>query len=518
MIIEMHTHTAEHSACSSISALDLVRRALAKELQGIVLTDHHYLWTPEEIAQLRERARLPEYFLVLAGQEVRTADFGDVLVYGAQRTLEAGTTLARIRGEWPRAALVWAHPYRKQNQPGPQELCDPLFDGVEIFNSNHSAAENTRALRDWHRYKFTAIGGTDTHSGSYVGTYTTIFDHPFGTIEELAEEIRQGRCRPFFKEIPKSGSQIQVTELTIGTKGLDDRREKIIVKTHNNPAKWKTAERAYHLIEEIAAQGFSGGLFRVPRPLGCDMHSHTLIEEGVRGKSLFEKLLRADVQSAREYMRLAARWLAKLHNARLRISPAEEYFPREEKRLAHYLRNFSAVRHRHARRVQEITETVWSMQQRIYGRALATFIQGHGDYHPKNILVGQDNPHDRTTTFVAAIDFDSSLCMPQAFDLGTFVAQYRNQLYSHPQVRKKAPLEVFLDTYRGHAGTQADFSNQVRLFQARTNLSIAAYLFKVRLGDSEDLHRVLVETEQCLAGIAMHQSRFRPPQTSNEAP
>ena len=67
MIFEMHTHTAEHSACSFVSAADLVIHALSKQLQGIVLTDHHYLWTMEEIDQLRIQAGLPDYFLVLPG-------------------------------------------------------------------------------------------------------------------------------------------------------------------------------------------------------------------------------------------------------------------------------------------------------------------------------------------------------------------------------------------------------------------------------------------------------------------
>lgn len=511
MIMEMHAHTAEHSACSFVNAVDLVRKALSKELQGIVLTDHHYLWPDEEIIRLRQQAGLPDYFLIFSAQEVRTADFGDVLVYGADRTLPAGISLERIRREFPRAALVWAHPYRKQSRPRVDQLLHPHLDAVEIFNSNHTVAENTRALRDWHRYKFTAIGGTDTHSESYAGTYPTIFDHPFQSVAELAEEIRRGRCRPFFKEIPRSGTQIQVTELTIGTKGADERREKIIIKTHDNPAKWKTAERAYHIIENIAAHGFTDGPFRVPRPLGFDVESHTLIEEGVRGKSLFDKLLRADQDSAREYLRLAARWLAKLHSARLRVTPAEEYFPREEKRLGRYRKHFVEGRHPHARRVREITDAVMQAQQSFYGSTTANFIQGHGDFHLKNILVGQDHPDNRDTTFVAVIDFDSSLCLPQAFDVGTFVAQYRNQLFSHPEVREKAPLDIFLDTYRGHAGIRdPEFPLQVLLFQARTNLSIAAYLYKVGMGASEDLHRVLVEAEQCLAEVSMRVSHLVP--------
>jgi len=41
----------------------------------------------------------------------------------------------------------------------------------------------------------------------------------------------------------------------------------------------------------------------------------------------------------------------------------------------------------------------------------------------------------------------------------------------------------------------------VELFRARANLSIASFLIRVGMGDSEDLWRVLVEAEQSLSQI-----------------
>ncbi len=504
MIVEMHAHTSEHSTCSHVSAVELVQRALAKELQGIVLTDHHFLWSNAEISELRTRAGLPDYFLIFPAQEVKTSDFGDVLVYAADETIPAGTPLSEIRHRFPDAALVWAHPYRKQKRPGADALLDPLLDAVEIFNANHSVAENTRGLRDWHHLKFTAIGGTDTHALSYTGTYPTIFDHPVQNVRELAEEIRNGRCRPFFKEIPRAGSQIQVTELTIGTKGFDDRREKIIVKSHHHDSKWKSAERSYRIIEQIARNGFSEGRFRVPRPLGSDPESRTLIEEGVRGKSLHDRLVRADAESAKYALRLAAQWLAKLHKCALQVTPPHEFFERETGRVQHYLESFTDIGHPQTRRATEIMDRVLKIENRLYADQEHRLVQGHGDFHLKNIFIGQDNPDDRGTTFVAVIDFDSSYCLPPAFDVGTFLAQYRNQLFHREQVRQKAPEKIFLDTYLAFTGwNNRSFLSEVELFKARTCLSIASYLIKVGMGDSEDLWRVLVDGEQALVNVAM---------------
>jgi predicted metal-dependent phosphoesterase TrpH len=53
MIVEMHCHTAEHSPCSHGAAVDLVRRIYEAGIQVIVLTDHHYRWTEEELADRR---------------------------------------------------------------------------------------------------------------------------------------------------------------------------------------------------------------------------------------------------------------------------------------------------------------------------------------------------------------------------------------------------------------------------------------------------------------------------------
>ncbi len=498
MLMEMHSHTAEHSPCSGVSAVELVRRVFAKGVQGIVLTDHHYLWPVEDLKTLRRNAGVPDYFLILSGQELRSAEIGDVLVFGATVTLPRGTALSEVRRLCPDAALVWAHPYREGRTPLAEELLDPLLDGIEIFNSNHTVRGNTRGLQDWHRHRFTAIAGTDTHGKSYAGTYPTYFDHPVKNIAELAEEIRKGRCRPFFKEIPRSGANTQVTEVTIGTKGMDEERERIVIKSIESRQKWRAAERGYQIMKAVFTHGFDGGLYRVPRPIDEDASAMTLIEQGMRGKSLFDKLLAASVEDGMEYLRLTARWLAKLHNCRLMITSSDEFLERESKRVARYIERFVEVRHPQLRKASEIAEVVLDCEQRLVMEAPA-IVQGHGDFHPKNVFVGQDSQDNRDTLYVAAIDFESSLMLPPAFDVGCFLSQFRNQFFSHEEILRNFPETIFLEAYQDAAGgVGAGFGRQVELFRARTNLSIAAYLIKLGLGDSEDLWRLLVEAERAV--------------------
>lgn len=499
MLIEMHAHSREHSRCSGVAAADLVRQVFSKGLQGIVLTDHHYLWSEEELHSLRLAAAVPDHFLIMTGQEVRTGDVGDVLVYGAGSILERGVSLSGIRERFPDAALVWAHPYRTGRMPPDPSLLLPELDAVEIFSSNHSVRENSRALRDWHRLRFTAIGGTDTHGNGYAGLYPTHFDHPVRTVAELATEIRAGRCRPFLKEIPHSGANSEVTEVTIGTKGADEVRERIIIRTIANPHKWKSADRAFHVMEAIARHGFENGPYRVPIPIDQDHGTMTLIEQGVRGKSLFDMLLSSSRDDDRLYLRMAAHWLARLHSSRLRITPAEEFSAREPERLERYLERFTAIGHRHALRAEEIVRAVQREESRRYRNNPDILVQGHGDFHPKNVIIGRDSQENRDTLFVAAIDFESSLRLPPAFDVGCFLAQFRNQFFPHGEILRDISPEEFLDAYREASGElDDDFQRQVDLFRARANMSIAAYLIKLGLGESEDLWRVLVEAEQSL--------------------
>jgi hypothetical protein len=103
---------------------------------------------------------------------------------------------------------------------------------------------------------------------------------------------------------------------------------------------------------------------------------------------------------------------------------------------------------------------------------------------------------------VAAIDFGSSYSMPPAYDVGTFLAQFRNQFYGNHAVLSKVPEELFLSTYLQQISRpDSDFLLQVELFKARTALSICYHLIMVGMGDTENLWRVLVEAGRNLTHL-----------------
>jgi predicted metal-dependent phosphoesterase TrpH len=98
MIAELHCHTSEHSSCSHVNAVELIKRAFNLEMQAIVITDHHYQWNDIDLKEIKKRAGVDDIFNVLSGQESHTSDYGDILVYGAKKTIEKqNITLKEIR-------------------------------------------------------------------------------------------------------------------------------------------------------------------------------------------------------------------------------------------------------------------------------------------------------------------------------------------------------------------------------------------------------------------------------------
>jgi hypothetical protein len=429
-----------------------------------------------------------------------------VLIYGAKTTIPAmRISLLQIREQDPDAAIIWAHPYRGKAIPDPGKLVDPAIDGVEIFNSNYTVLEAARALQDWHRYKFTATAGTDTHALSYAGSYPTIFDHPFDSIEGMVEEIEAGRCRPYFREIPVASgtSSTQVTEVTLGPEEAKT-AAKIIVKTFEDVKAWSEGERSHHIVEELYRHGFDRGPYRVPRPLDKDPYSLSLIEEHVGGRSLFDDMTQARPAQAIRDLEMAARWLGKLHNARFKITPEEEYLRIEPDRLEYYLKSLIETRNRYLERGREIKDQVLEREIELIRARPEILVQGHGDFHPRNIFINRDEAEG--DEYVTAIDFGSSYQLPRAFDVGTFLAQYVSMFFRAPDVPRHASADIFLRTYLDRSrDLEEDFPAQVSLFKARTCLSILYYLAKVQMGDSEEFWQILVEAERSLASVAARQ-------------
>ena len=179
-----------------MTAAELVVGIHEKGASGLVLTDHHYLWPEEEIKKLRSSLRIPDNFLILAGQEVFTVDFGDILVYGADESITQSISLAALRRMYPSAALVWAHPYRGGQRPSTVELFNANLDAIEILNPRQKDHENAKGMEEWQQWGFVATSGSDIHDKHFAAFCPVLLETRVENINDLASCIKQGLCKP----------------------------------------------------------------------------------------------------------------------------------------------------------------------------------------------------------------------------------------------------------------------------------------------------------------------------------
>src|SRR5262245_41388297 len=113
MKFDLHLHTSRHSPDSNMDPFVMVRRAGEIGLDGVVITEHDWLWTEPELEVLRALA--PPGLVVLAGVEVSARE-GHFLAYGVKNpfAVPRGIGVRQLCDEVHRqgGAVVAAHPFR----------------------------------------------------------------------------------------------------------------------------------------------------------------------------------------------------------------------------------------------------------------------------------------------------------------------------------------------------------------------------------------------------------------------
>ena len=79
--IDLHVHTSNHSFCSIMTAKEAISAAIQHGLDGIVITEHDFLWPERDLDCLRERYH--NRIKLFAGIEISCRE-GHFLVYGLE--------------------------------------------------------------------------------------------------------------------------------------------------------------------------------------------------------------------------------------------------------------------------------------------------------------------------------------------------------------------------------------------------------------------------------------------------
>lgn len=205
MLIDLHLHTYPKSDDSFMGADELIEAAKSNGLDGICLTEHDAFWSQEAIGALSRKHN----FLVLPGCEINT-DAGHLLVFGLKEYVFGFHKPAFLRTalEQNGALAIAAHPYRRRflEDPARQPEAraemlqraggDSMFKfchAIEAVNGRGSSGENcfSRELGEQLGIKMT--GGSDAHKLEQLGTAATRFERPIAGLDDLIQELREGR-------------------------------------------------------------------------------------------------------------------------------------------------------------------------------------------------------------------------------------------------------------------------------------------------------------------------------------
>lgn len=191
MKIDHHVHTSRHSPDSTIDPHELIERARDAGLDGVVITEHDYQWSDEELAELQDAAG---DLVVLSGAEVSTLQ-GHFLVYGLPDLDEAppGIDVEDLIGLVRRhgGAIVAAHPFRwGQDFRGLIREFGPTFDALELVSNNITRETRRLAEALLDEYPMGRTGSSDGHQADVVGCYFTRFPGSIRTMKDFVAALR----------------------------------------------------------------------------------------------------------------------------------------------------------------------------------------------------------------------------------------------------------------------------------------------------------------------------------------
>jgi predicted metal-dependent phosphoesterase TrpH len=216
---ETHTHTAEVSRCSRISAVELVRVYKDLGFSGVCITDHflngnttvpHNLPWDERIELFCRGYRLAYAEGKRIGIDVF---FGweysyrgtDLLTYGLDPewlhahpeimdlTMNQYCDLVREHGGF----IAQAHPFREDFYIDLIRLLPRKVDAVEVINICRSDFENTLADQYADNYNLLKIAGSDNHVG-YLDRFAGLeLPRRAADIHDLIEAVKTGDAKIF---------------------------------------------------------------------------------------------------------------------------------------------------------------------------------------------------------------------------------------------------------------------------------------------------------------------------------
>jgi hypothetical protein len=188
--VDLHMHTDHSSDCVTPVEV-LLATARDRGLGAIAVTDHN-----EISGALEARAKAAEYGVkVIVGEEVKTADQGEVIGLFIEEKIARGMTLQETISEIKRqGGLVYVpHPFdRLHAVPDYPHLLNVLddVDAIEVFNPRVAISSfNEEAVRFAEKYRIVCGAGSDAHVTAGLGS-VRIRMRDFDGPQEFLQSLR----------------------------------------------------------------------------------------------------------------------------------------------------------------------------------------------------------------------------------------------------------------------------------------------------------------------------------------
>ena len=187
--VDLHMHTDHSSDCATPVEV-LLATAKARGLGAIAVTDHN------EVSGALEAQAKAQGIKVIVGEEVKTADQGEVIGLFISELIPRGMTLQETIAEIKRqGGIVYVpHPFDRMHAvPDYEHLTAVLddVDAIEVFNPRVAIQEfNEEAARFAAKYRIPAGAGSDAHVAQGLGSVRIRmpdFDGPDEFMEALRE-------------------------------------------------------------------------------------------------------------------------------------------------------------------------------------------------------------------------------------------------------------------------------------------------------------------------------------------
>ncbi len=189
--VDLHMHT-DHSPDCATPVEVLLETARDRGLGAIAITDHN------EVSGALEARRIAEQMgdiKVIVGEEVKTAEQGEVIGLFLEEKIARGMTMAETIAEIRRqGGLVYVpHPFdRFHSVPDYEHLMDIVeeIDVLEVFNPRVAlTAFNEEAERFARKYRIVPGAGSDSHVAQGLGS-VRVRIHDFDGPGEFLEAMR----------------------------------------------------------------------------------------------------------------------------------------------------------------------------------------------------------------------------------------------------------------------------------------------------------------------------------------